>query len=54
MALLRKVWGDPERAPPLPAVKQPLSSDRRLGEAASQVIILAGHLVAPQTKRVWA
>ena len=55
MAVLRKVWwGGPDRAPHLPAVNQPLSSDQHLGEATSQVIILAGHLEAPQVKKVWA
>lgn len=53
MAVLRKVWGGPDRAAHLPAVKQPLSSDQHLGEATSQAIILAGHLEAPQMKKVW-
>ena len=46
--------GGPDRSAHLPAVKQPLSSDQHLGEATSQAIILAGHLEAPQMKKVWA
>ena len=48
------VGGGPDRAPHLPAVNQPLSSDQHLGGATSQAIILAGHLEAPQVKKVWA
>ena len=40
--------GDPGRAPHLPSVQGlPSPSDRHLGEAASQAIVFAGHLITP-------
>lgn len=40
--------GNPDRAPHLPSVEGlPSPSDRHLGEAASQAIVFAGHLITP-------